>query len=51
MPKTIYTCNCGKNIIDPEEATFFEEHGECLSCDHVKGEEINDELEENMIDD
>jgi len=39
MKKTIYTCQCGKQITDPEEAAFFEEHGECLSCDHVKGDQ------------
>lgn len=29
---------CGKKVDDPEEWEFTEHVGECLSCDHVRGD-------------
>jgi len=35
---TEHTCRCGKKITDYNEIQFMRENGECLSCDHVRGE-------------
>lgn len=42
---TPYTCHCGREVIDIEERLFFEQTGECLACDHVRGDLIGSESE------
>ena len=43
---TEHRCSCGKAVVDLAEWEFLEETGMCASCDHARGEYLDDMLKE-----
>lgn len=42
---------CGRSYTNGHEIEFIESIGECSSCDHIRGEEIEQTLSELDLDD
>ncbi len=45
----VYCQTCGKQLTNGMEIEVFNQTGECLSCDHIRGEMLDEQLAESEL--